>query len=429
MNLLDNILDKTIGSYISKELALRKPPITERKDAGKNFDIDFFTTFESLYRKEIKDWKRAREERYNRFNPRTYSMQQLYKDSMIDLHLTGAIDNRIRRVTNRNFYLKDARGAVDSKRSVQIQTKWFKFMVRKAIESKFYGYSILYINEFARGKIKGIREIGREHVIPERNMLLKNPLDTNTGLYYTDYPNFLIYMSLGENAVGMLEKIAPLTILKRHSWASWDEFEQVFGCPLRIAKTMVNTPKNLNETELWMRTMGRSGYGIFPSTTQIEVIPNGQTDSFNVFNEKRRAVNEEISKAVNGQTMTMDTGGSLAQSKTHLKTEEQITADDIADVQYWFDDDFAPVLRNFGYDIPEGYYLSITANDIPDIDTIIKRDDMLMRNGANLTPEYIEETYSVKLDKEQPFKVQNGPTEKIGDDKEKGAERELSFFV
>lgn len=384
----------------------KRPPLPDPEpepEATTVAVMDWFKTQQSLYRKEITDYETAREARYNVINPLTYPLQQLYRDAMLDNVLSNAIKQRALRVTNKTLVLKDKAGNIDEPRSCFVQTKWFRTMARRAIESKFYGYSLVYISKFTSGNIIGLTDIDREHVIPERGVMLRNPMNPHEYIRYTDYPHLLIYIQL-DDAVGQLEKIAPLTILKRHSWASWDDLEQIFGIPIRVAKTMIDTEKHKNELEEWLRNMGSASYGIFDKRVDIEIHENNQPDVYQIFNEKRKAVNEEITIAVNGQTMTTMDGSSLAQAKVHEKTQEEITNEDINDVEDWFNGNFIHVMRALGYDIPEGHYLDITTSTTFDIDTRSKTDDMLLRNGYRLDKDYIESTYDVVLDADEPIR-------------------------
>ena len=424
-----NPISRYIDNYINRRVELKltagkEPPIPknpEMDDAAKAVVLDYFRTYQSLYRKELIDWTEARESRHHPVNPTTYRLQQLYKDSLIDNVLLRQVSNRVLRVANKEIQIKDKNGIVLDDLSKAIRTRWFRTMVKQALYSKMFGYSLMYINDWKPGCINSVRSLPRELIIPERGILLRQITDLD-GLRYGDYPNFLVYIQLEEDAIGALESIAPLTILKRHSWASWDEFEQIFGLPLRIAKTMVQTEKHLNELESWLQMMGTAAYAILPKTDEIEIKPNEQTDSFNVFNEKRKAVNEEISIAINGQTMTTFDGSSKSQSETHLKTLEEITNDDIQDVKDWFNASFINVLRSLGYNFPEGAYLDIISNAIIPIEKRSEIDLRITQMGHNLDKDYIEETYNVVIDKVNPTKessVQKPPQDPT----------QLGFFV
>lgn len=404
----------------SKQLAVntrkgKKPNLIDTRGSDK-IEIDYFRFYESLFRKEVSDYQAARAARRDPFNPITYPTQQLYKDAMLDNHLQGAIENRILRVLNKESVIKDPEGNIDIKRSRFVQKRWFRHALRKAMESKVYGYSMFMISDFAAGDIRNLIDIPRENIIPERGLLLKNAMNpSDEHILYRDFPNFLIYIQLLPDAIGILERIAPLTIYKRHSWASWDEFEQFYGVPIRIARTMINTKKHKDELQQWLEMMGSGSYGIFDKQTDIEIKENSKTDAYNVFLQKINIINKEISKGTVGQTMTMDDGSSQSQANVHLQIYEEITKADVMDIQDWASDSFFPVMRNFGYDIPEGYYHELleTTNIKPE--DKIKIDQVLLNGGYKLQRKYIEEFYGT-------------PLEDAEQDKENDKES-LSFFV
>jgi hypothetical protein len=376
----------------------KQPPLKDTRGSEK-MEIDYFRFYESLYRKEVADWQNARILRRDPFNPVTFPIQQLFKDSMLDNHLQGAIENRILRILKKEGVLKNKEGVIDLERSRLVQKRWMRHLIRKAMESKFYGYSLSYISEVSSGSIRKLTDIPRENVIPEKGIILKEAMNfSGESIRYTEYPNFLIYIQLLPEAVGILERIAPMTIYKRHSWASWDEFEQIFGVPIRIARTMINTEKHKNELQYWLETMGTASYAILDKQVDIEVKENQKSDSFNVFLQKINVINKEISKGIVGQTMTMDDGSSQSQAEVHAETYQDITDADVMDIQDWISDDFLPVMRNWGYDIPEGYYFELVDKAISNPEKKIKIDGELLRSGVRLKTEYLENTYDVEIE-------------------------------
>jgi hypothetical protein len=375
----------------------RKPPITDTRGSDK-VEIDYFRFYESLARKEIADFQAARVARHDPFNAVTYPMQQLYKDCMLDNHLRGAAENRILRVLNKEFVIKDEKGKVDPDRSRFVQTRWFRHAVRRAMESKFYGYSMLLVSEFTQGAIRTLIDIPRENILPERGLLVKEAMNpTAESIPFRMFPNFFIYIQLLDEPFGILERIAPLTIYKRHSWAAWDEFEQIFGVPIRIARTMINTQKHRDDLQKWMETMGTANYMITDKQTEIEVVENRKTDSYNVFLKKIEAINKEISKAIVGQTMTMDDGSSQSQATVHLKIYDEVTKADIMDIQDWASDSFFPVMRAYGYDLPEGFYLELSEKLVIEPKDKIEIDRTLLQAGYHIDPAYIQEFYGTPL--------------------------------
>lgn len=366
--------------------------------------VDYFHLMESLYAHEINDWLEARAARYNPFYPTTYQLQQLYKDSMLDNHLSGAIDTqRVLPILNKAFIIRDTQEKTDNDLSKLIQGKWFRDIVREAMMSIFYGYSLIFLDSLPDPAHRQIISIHRENVIPERGIIVRNPMDTSgEHITYTDFPSYFVFASLGSNKIGLLESIAPLTIYKRHSWASWDEFEQIFGLPIRIARTAINTQKHHDDLQQWLETMGAASYAIFDKNTDIELHESQHKDAYHIYLEKVKAVNSEISKRVLGQTMTTEDGSSQSQAEVHLKILETVQLADVAELTDWLNDTLLPVLRLQGFNIPDGYTIAVV--DKPNVKPKdkIAIDQVLLNAGYNLDPDYIEDFYGTPLVKDQP---------------------------
>lgn len=395
---------KSLDAKKNKEEGKRygkKPEFIDTRGSNK-IEIDYFHFYESLYRREIEDWISSRIARRDPFNPITYPIQQLFKDAMLDNHLQGVWNSRLLRVSNKELVLKSADGVIDIKKSALFQTRWIRDLIKGAMESNLYGYSVFFC-ENLNSPDRRLIEIPRENIIPERGVVLKNPLNPSSEtINLKDFPNHFIYIELGPNSVGMLERIAPMTIYKRHSWASWDEFEQIFGMPLRIARTAIQTKTHKDELQQWLELMGTASYAIFDKQTDVEIKEANNRDAFNVFYQKIQGINKEISKGVVGQTMTSEDGSSQSQANVHMEIFNDITDADIQDVKDWLTDDLIPVLQYWGFDIPEGYYFDLQERSVLKPTQKILIDDVLLRNGYNIQPGYIEETYGTPLDEKEP---------------------------
>lgn len=378
---------------LQKLLKLAAPRKSEN-----NLVVDLQRVTQSMYRREIDDWRTARYARYSIESPRTYLLQQAYTDAMIDAHLTANIENRILRVTNKEFVIKNKNGDIDSDKTKLLGKQWFGQLIRYAVESIFYGYSLLWIKEYNEQLQNfSIQHIDRQHVIPERGIIVKSISD-DTGLPFADYPNNLIYLQLNDS-IGLLEKIVPLAILKRHSWANWDDFEQLFGIPIRVAKTQDPTAGHIAKLTGWLQRMGTSAYAVLPKSVDIEIKENNRADAYEVFLKKIEAVNTEISKLINGQTMTMDNGSSRSQSETHLQTQTEITNSDITKIENWFNESFIYTLRNYGLPFADGDYLDIYEKQRVTASAKILIDKVLLENGYTLDKDYLQSTYDTVIDK------------------------------
>ena len=110
----------------------------------------------------------------------------------------------------------------------------------------------------------------------------------------------------------------------------WVSFCEVYGMPLRIGKYDPGASE-ADKQELLdaIVRIGSDAAGIIPETTMIEFKEANKTTSADIYEQLARYCDEQISKAILGQTLTSDSGGgSYAQSKTHNEVRHDLTAAD-----------------------------------------------------------------------------------------------------
>lgn len=357
--------------------------------------VDVIRRSRRLWRKEISDWQHARYALYNAETPRTFPMQEVYEDIMLDGHLTGITENRTLRTTNKNFIFEIDKIKNDKLTEFIEAKNWFENVLEWSHQSAYHGYSLIYIKEFLKGEIKEVELIPRGLVIPQHKVLLYN-IDADKGIDFSEIDDILLYAQFYGN-VGLLEKAAVYTILKRHSWGSWDEFEELFGVPIRIAKIASQSETVKNEVAGWLEDMGSAPYGVFPMGTEIEIKENSKADSFNVFYKKIEALDKELSKLVLHQTMTTENGSSKAQGGVHENTLGEVIKADEKKMLAFLNDKLVPAMRKLGYAIPSNAKIAVEKTTDPNNQITI--DGVLLKAKYVLKKDYIEETYGVEIER------------------------------
>lgn len=381
------------GNMIGKKISLSGNDVRDIKKVNKLM-VDVVKRARRLWRKEITDWQSARFALYNPDYPRTEPMQELYLDILLDGHLTGITENRTLRTTNKD-YIFAIDGVKDDKLTELIKDReWFETLIEEAHKSAYFGYSLLWVKEFDKGEIKEIELLPRGLVIPQRKVLLYD-YDADKGIDFSEIKDILLYAQFYGN-VGLLEKAAPYTILKRHSWGSWDEFEELFGIPIRIAKIASQSETVKNEVAGWLEEMGSAPFGVFPLGTEIDIKENSKSDSFNVFFKKIEALDKELSKLVLHQTMTTENGSSKAQGSVHENTLGEVVYADEKKMLAFLNHRLVPAMRHLGYSIPENAKIAVEQTTDPN--SQIKVDGVLLQNGYVLGQKYIEEVYGVEVE-------------------------------
>ena len=356
--------------------------------------VDTLRRSRTLWRKEINHWQAARASRYSVDMPRNFQLQEVYDDVMLDGHLTGITENRTLRTTNKDYIFVNAEGKKDPKVSEFIENKtWFQQLLEFAHKSTYYGTCVAFLH-VGKDRLFSKAELIKRHSVVSELGAIFTDIALTKGFPYKEYPNELIELQMYDH-IGLLEKAAPYTILKRHSWGSWDEFEELFGVPIRIAKVASQSETVKNEVAGWLEEMGSAPYAVFPIGTEIEIKENSKGDAFNVFYMKLKELNAELSKLILHQTMTTDNGSSKSQGNTHENTLGEVIAADEKRILSILNDRLIPMMRNNGYRIPEGYRIKVSETKNPTEQ--IKIDAEFLKAGYILPKDYIEENYGTKI--------------------------------
>lgn len=129
---------------------------------------------------------------------------------------------------------------------------------------------------------------------------------------------------------GVLRVIAWMYLFKNYDLKDWVSFCEVFGMPLRLGKYSPSASEEDKRALMQaLVQIGSDAAGIIPDGTEIDFKESSKVTSINVYESLARYCDEQISKAVLGQTLTSDSGGgSYAQSKTHNEVRHDLTVAD-----------------------------------------------------------------------------------------------------
>ena len=154
---------------------------------------------------------------------------------------------------------------------------------------------------------------------------------------------------------GILRVVSWMYLFKNYDIKDWVAFCEVFGMPLRLGKYSAaaseEDKKALMEA---IYSLGSDAAGIVPDSTMIEFIESQKTTSVEIYEKLARYCDEQISKAVLGQTLSSDSGGgSYAQGKVHNEVRHDLTAADAKALAVTIRRDIIrPLVEyNFGYGV------------------------------------------------------------------------------
>ena len=399
-----------------------------KKDAQrfKKTVMELQRTTDSLTRKDIGDWRKAWQTAINVDNPNRLPLYDIYRDVEIDLHLSGCIQQREGFVLSRSFKLVNEKGDEDEEAAKYFNTSWFKQLMKFALDANYWGHSLIELGGVVTDingllTYSGVTLIPRKHVIPEYHRVIPElGMEWKDGIDYQKPPfsDWLIEVGQPDN-LGLYLKAATQTIPKKNALAFWDTFAEIFGMPMRIARTTTRDEKERAKMEKMMADMGTEGWGIFQEGTEIEVVESSKGDAFNVYDKRIDRANSELSKLIIGQTMTIEDGSSLSQSETHLEVFQNLVEADCDTLRDVVNNQLIPHMIQHGFHLTGIHFDWDYSVDYTPEQQVAYEE--LVLNNYEVDPTYFEEKYNMPVGERRQPLAPVAPTEPDGgDDGSKG---------
>jgi len=349
-----------------------------------------------------KKWRNALNQAEDIKHPNRTPLLKLYNEYTLDATIQNSMDLRIQRVLSMPFDLvnnKDKR----HERSYNIfKSYWFENYIKFAMQSIFYGHSLIQIDGINKGNVTNVSLIPREHVIPEFGTFKSNPESYENGI---DYMEPKVYKWLCEvyhtrTDLGLLNNISPYAIAKKTAIIAWTQFVEVFGLPMIIGKTNSNLESEKQALENFLQNLSMNARAVTDKQTEFEFKETTRSDVYNVYKELITSMNDEINTLFLGGTelTSGSTGGSEARAKVHQNQSNFKTSADIRFITNNINNVLIPKLQALKL-LPKNITFKFNTDEQISMTERIAIDNLLM-NHVQLSKDYIEKTYAVELKKE-----------------------------
>lgn len=377
-------------------------------------------------------------------NDRRQKLYELYEDILLDPVLSSAITKRINAITNAELvFMRD--GNIIEEMDDFIDSPVFEELLTEIMNSKMWGKTVMELDFMDGFKAYNIP---RAHIRPDKGLITINPGD-DQGYPYRGDDFFLEAGS--DKDFGLLLKAAPYAIFKRGGLSDWAQFCELFGIPMKVGKYSAQDEESRKALTEALEDSGSASWLVTPKETDIEVKESSSRGDGNLFNNFRKACNEEMLITILGQTMTTVDGSSRAQSQTHKEVEEDINKSDRRFVQRILNTELLPRLEKRGFPVKGGWFsFPEAAETISKIDLITIHDKFQNNLGLIIDDDFLYDTYGVPKPKDgitrkETRKDVDEPVKKKKEEKKQEKEKEslsdeksfwrtlregfLSFFV
>lgn len=315
-------------------------------------------TTDALTKGDIQKWRRAWQQAISVESPDRRALYDIYRDTDIDGHLSGCVEQRMGFVLSQSFNIEDAKGQPQPQLKHYFEQEWFAQLCRYILEANYWGHSLIELGDIITDGdgcpcYDGVRLADRRYVIPEHHCIVTDlGQDWTTGIDYHDPAWTYNLIEAGRpDSLGLYLKAALHTIPKKNVLAAWDVFSEIFGMPIRVATTSSRDKADQQRIEEMLKGMDLAPWGLFPDGTTLQFVESSKGDAFNVYDKRVDRANSEISKLVIGQTMTIEDGSSLSQSQTHLKVLENLVESDAKALAYIVNNQLIPRMARHGFPV------------------------------------------------------------------------------
>ncbi len=320
-------------------------------------------------------------------------LYDMYESSMLDLHLSGVLDKRLRGVTKIPIEFR-RNDQPDEAMNAQLRSPWFKELRKDLIMSHFWGFTLVQFYLDGDGNIR-YDLINRKHYDPIHRKLLKyqGAID---GISIDEFPNTMFVGS--ERKLGIFAELLPAVLYKRGNMADWARFANIFGMPIREYTYDAGDEEARVRLIADARRQGSNAVYIHPKDSELKLIEaSNKTGSSELYRTFAEYWDSKMSIRVLGNTLTTDAreNGTQSLGTVHKQEEDEMNADDCGFLLDILNYKMRPVFQNLGFNVDGGEFVYAKHDKInpsQQIDIVQKLSSM----GLPMDDDYLYETFSVR---------------------------------
>jgi phage gp29-like protein len=347
----------------------------------------------SQARNDIATWKMAIRSAMAVDNPKRVRLQNLYKDILLDAHLTSQIENRKLQTLGTKFSLKDQAGTVNEEMTALLKSSpIYTALVKNMLDSIFSGTTLVEILNDQNG-LRAVT-LPRNNIMPEAGILVMDENDT-TGIDYRNAKEYGTWLlEFGDPAdFGLLNKAIPHVLFKRFAQSCWSELCEIYGIPPRVMKTNTQDPAMLSRGEQMMRDMGAAAWFIIDATESFEWAKAADTNG-DVYGNLIRLCSNEISLLILGAVIGQDTkNGNESKETVSISVMMNLVNADKRMVENYFNTIALPALYQIGM-LPDGLVFEFAPQE--DIDKLWKMTSEALKY-YDMDPEWIKTKFGIEV--------------------------------
>lgn len=402
MGFLDKFIERT-PVFRNLQAKLEGSRAKTRRLLKKEIQLQLFR-----FSTSISSWKQGITDFEDTFQPTNEELIRSYNDAVIDSHLSALIGVRKDKVLSKDYKFVDSSMNENEETTLTMSSQWFRDCMSYYLDSIYFGYSLIHFGDRVDQSFEEINVIDREYVYPQEKIIRDTP-SAITGKSWENpiYRPWVIEAGKPTDP-GLLLKAVPMTIFKKSAMASWGEFGEIFGNPLRVGKTNVRDETLRDNMFDMLAEMGSSAFAVLDKEDEIDFVQATRTDAYQVFNMFIDRCNSEMSKLIIGSTMILDDGSSRSQSEVHERVSDNIVKSDAMKLEEWVNKCLVPHLVKYhGFTFLSGLKFMFDDTEVVSLADQFERDFKLAESNSYKVPaSYMTEKYGTPLEEVEDSKDQ-----------------------
>lgn len=189
---------------------------------------------------------------------------------------------------------------------------------------------------------------------------------------------------------GGLARLAAFTwICKAYTLKDWVGFIEVYGMPLRLGRYDASaSAQDIEKLFEAVSMIGSDAAAVIPDSMRIEFQETGRGTGHEIFERLAKWADEQISKAILGQTMTVDSGSSYAQAEVHNDVRLDIRKADAMQVSGTLQRDLVRPFVDLNFGRQAAYpILTLPVEDPEDVKVLAESVALLADRGLTFSAE------------------------------------------
>lgn len=333
-------------------------------------------------RHDINMWRESIREAELAILPFRVRQQRLYVDTVLNPEVQSCMLRRKQLSILRKFDVIDEKGEPSEELTAMFEAQWFYDFISMALDSIFYGYSLIQLGEVRGNDMPdSVDMVRRFNISPDRRCISifeysvsGIPIDDPSFAPWLVYIPTMTEIGISKCGYGLLYKLANIELYHRQVLMQNADYCEMFVHPFRLAKTdKLEDDADRKKLYEMMANMGSQPWGVISKQDEIEFISDSSGTGWKSYGDYQTRLAGMISKLILGhQDAISSTTGKLGGGQggqggdTMSPAAEALSDTQVQDgrlLQHIINNQLFPKLRALGMKIPDGAKLKYRNDD------------------------------------------------------------------